>query len=245
MNLPIDMFRKLKRYYYQLTHPIIGEVWQLHRVRSRLSEQNELRRYEVTPKRLETLILNYKQRGYDFVSMAEVHDYVIGKKKLKQKFVAVTLDDGYEDNLLEAYPIFEKYQVPFCIYITKQYITGEKEACDDVHFNMLSIDQIKTLLQSPLCTIGGHTVSHCRLSQHNTEEQAKEILDCNIWIEEQFKISVKDFAYPYGDYNVDSIEIVANSKIQQAVAAWGGDVRKDKSKVLCIPRKLVTQTSIE
>ena len=239
------MFRKLKRYYYQLTHPIIGEVWQLHRVRSRLSEQNELRRYEVTPTRLETLILNYKQRGYGFVSMNDIHDYVIGKKKLKQKFVAVTLDDGYEDNLLEAYPIFEKYQVPFCIYITKQYITGEKEACDDVHFNMLSVDQIKTLLQSPLCTIGGHTLSHRRLSQLDIEEQTKEIIDCQTWLEDLLHISIVDFSYPYGDYNVDTLQIISKSGIRQAVAAWGGDVRKDKSKVLCIPRKLVTQISIK
>lgn len=239
------MFRKLKRYYYQLTHPVIGEVWQLHRVTNQHASTELQRMYEITPQRLESLIVDYLNKGYVFISMADVRRVMLKELKINQKFVSVTLDDGYEDNLLEAYPIFDKHKVPFCIYITKQYITGEKEACEDVHFNMLSVDQIKTLLQSPLCTIGGHTISHRRLSQLDKEEQTKEILDCQTWLEDQLHIAITDFAYPYGDYNEVTLEIVEKIGIHRAVAAWGGDVRKDISKIFCIPRKLVTQTSIE
>ena len=31
------MLKKIKRFWYNFSHPIIGEVWQLHRVRDNLS----------------------------------------------------------------------------------------------------------------------------------------------------------------------------------------------------------------
>lgn len=235
------MFKKVKRYWYNLTHPVIGEVWELHRVRKQRTEREDLRLYEITPSRLENLIITYLRRGYIFVSMADVHDYLLGVKKVSKKFIAVTLDDGYEDNLLEAFPIFVKYQVPFCIYIAKQYITREKEACDDIHYNMLSIDQIKQLLGSPLCTIGAHTVSHAYLSKLSKEDQMQEMLECKQWLESVFNQKIVDFAYPYGDYNQITLQVARDIGIQQAVASWGGRVRKDANRVFDINRIIVTE----
>jgi peptidoglycan/xylan/chitin deacetylase (PgdA/CDA1 family) len=36
--------------------------------------------------------------------------------------VAVTFDDGYENNYTTAWPILEKYQIPATIYLTTGYI---------------------------------------------------------------------------------------------------------------------------
>lgn len=235
------MLKKIKRYWYRFTHPEIGEVWQLHRVTEEHSKQERLRAYEIKPMRLETLIEEYQSKGYEFVSMAEVAERMKGKKG--KKFVAVTLDDGYADNYEMAYPIFKKYHVPFCIYICSGMITGERKEDNIEHYRMMSIDQIKQLDKEPLCTIGGHTNSHVRLSNLSKELQTQEIYGCKLWIENMLGHTIEDYAFPYGNYNTDSLAILLECGIKRSVAAWGGSVRKNTpERLLNIPRVLVTET---
>lgn len=236
----LEMLKKIKRFWYNFSHPIIGEVWQLHRVRDNLSSDINLRKYEITPTRLESLIYDCLNKGYDFVSMDEVYDFVSGRKRCKSKFIAVTLDDGYEDNYSIAYPIFKKYYVPFCIYVAESYITGDKKANDVVDFEMLSKEQILELSNESLCTLGSHTKSHVHLSTLNINEQRNEIVDCNIWLENLIGRPIQHFAFPYGDYNIETLSILNGCGIKCSVAAWGGGVRKTGS-VNDIPRVLVTE----
>ena len=237
------MFRKIKRYWYKLTHPVIGEVWQLHRVTDEHSIQERKRPYEISPNRLEKLILEYQRKGYEFVSITEVAERMKGKEG--KKFVAVTLDDGYENNYDIAYPIFKKYQVPFCIYICRGMVTGERKEDNIEHYKMLSIDQLCALDKDPLCTIGGHTTSHIRLTSLSKEQQTQEIFGCKLWLENMLGHTVLDYAYPYGDYNSDTLVVLKDMGIERAVASWGGVVRKNSSNnVLVIPRLLITEDTI-
>ena len=94
-----------------------GSILMFHRI---LPDDNLSRVHtkalEVTPERLEEIILFFKQKNYDFIKMEEVRDYLT--KKRKNKFVVFTFDDGYIDNYTVAYPIFKKHNIPFTIYIT-------------------------------------------------------------------------------------------------------------------------------
>lgn len=238
------MFRKIKRYWFLLTHPVIGEVWQLHRVTFKHSKQERMWPYEITPKRLENLIVEYQSKGYEFVSIAEVAERMKGKDG--KKFVAVTLDDGYANNYEVAYPIFKKYEVPFCVYISRMMLTGESKEDNIERYKMLSIDQLRELDEDPLCTIGGHTNSHVRLRNLSKDLQAQEILDCKLWLENVLNHPIEDYAFPYGSYNADTLAILASNGIKRAVAAWGGGVRKNIPEcVLTIPRILVTEEGMK
>lgn len=238
------MFRKIKRIWFQLTHPVMGEVWQLHRVTDEHSLQERKRPYEITPARLESIIFEYQRKGYEFISIAEVAERMKGKDG--KKFVAVTLDDGYANNYEVAYPIFKKYQVPFCIYICRGMVTGERKEDNIEHYKMLSIDQLCALDKDPLCTIGGHTNSHVRLTTLSNEQQTQEVLGCKLWLENTLGHIIDDYAYPYGTYNAESLAILAKIGITRAVASWGGGARKNTpDRVLNIPRLLVTEDTIQ
>jgi peptidoglycan/xylan/chitin deacetylase (PgdA/CDA1 family) len=55
---------------------------------------------------------------YKFISLDEVYDILITKKKSVSKFVSFTFDDGYADTFIYAYPILKKYNIPFAVNLT-------------------------------------------------------------------------------------------------------------------------------
>lgn len=231
------MFRKFRRYLYDITHPVIGEVWQLHRVTNEHSDTELQRTYEITPHRLESLMLQYQSDGYVFVSMKDVGQIMLGEKIIKNKFVAITLDDGYRDNYEIAYPIFKKYNIPFCIYLLQCEITGDMQG----HYPMLTEMQILELDKEPLCTLGGHTYSHPFLGKLNKNEQFNEIIKCKDWIECLLKHDIEDYSYPFGSFNADTVSIMNEIGIKQCTIAWGGGIHKGYDKILKIPRVIITE----
>jgi len=119
------LFFKIKRKFYKLFHPAWGEILMLHRVVQKRSQLEANRQMEITPEFLEKTILNYQAKGYRFVSLDEVYEIVSKQKRLRQKFVCFTLDDGYADNYELAYPIFKKYNCPFAIYVATDFPDGK------------------------------------------------------------------------------------------------------------------------
>lgn len=293
----MNQLKKIKQKFYNFTHPQMGVILMLHRViseRSKIKLNNDL---EITPEFLEKIIVEYKQKGFKFVSPDEVYELMTGKKRIKEQFVCFTFDDGYKDNLEVAYPVFYKYDCPFTIYVTKDFIeqkaviwwyvledillqndsislsdgtvfTTESMEEKDVFFKKmheklsilepsrlrktfedlfsnytfsfeekvrdlsLSKEQLKEVGKSSLCTIGAHTVSHPRLSTLNIEKQKEEIYNSKEYFESITNKTVDHFAYPFGSYNDDSVELVTKAGYKTAVMAWGGTVRKGQNTKL-------------
>ncbi len=231
--------RKIRRYWYRWTRHSIGEVWMLHRVTNEESVLESQRRYEITPAKLESLITEYQERGYEFISMTDVEKRMSSESK--GKFIAVTLDDGYEDTYTVAYPIFKKYNVPFCVYIAEGPVTGEVCPEHMQGYKMLTEKQIIEMSKSPLCTIGSHTKSHVALETLSYQEQYDEIKQCKEWLERVVGHPVVDFAYPYGKTNKETFAIARNIGIKRAVLAGGGEVLNRTGRMkLAIPRIVVT-----
>jgi peptidoglycan/xylan/chitin deacetylase (PgdA/CDA1 family) len=108
-----------------ITRPLyggIGYILVLHRVcppvpGTRLQANAGM---EMTPKKLEAIIRFFKDRHYEFISPDQLVERLTNRKN-KRKFVVFTLDDGYVDNYLHAYPVFKKHHVPFTIYVTTSF----------------------------------------------------------------------------------------------------------------------------
>jgi peptidoglycan/xylan/chitin deacetylase (PgdA/CDA1 family) len=111
---------------YKFLHPPIGVVLMLHRVVSERSLLAANRLLEVTPEFLDRTIASYVSKGYKLISLDELKEILLNRKKIKNPFVCFTLDDGYKDNFETAYPIFRKHSCPFAIYLTTDF--PEKKA---------------------------------------------------------------------------------------------------------------------
>ena len=218
------MFAKARRILHQLFHPVVGEVWQLHHV-----ADNGRDEYTIAPEKLEAMIAEYRGKGYEFIDIKDILN------PHKKKFVAVTLDDGYEDNYSIAKPLFERLNVPCCIFVASDYVFDEEKRARK---GGMTQDQLREMAKSPLCTIGAHTKSHCHLNQLSKNEQQEEIIGGKNILESFLGEKVDSFAYPYGDFNTDSLSILADEGFQMGFAAWGGPIRKGDYNDFELPRIL-------
>lgn len=90
----------------------------------------------------------------------------------------------------------------------------------------LSMDweQIKILTQDPLCTIGGHTISHVALNQLSMENLDREITNGINIIESHTDYKPTYFAYPYGSEKENGereYNYIRNSDIKMAFVSYG------------------------
>lgn len=101
----------------------IGLVYMLHHIcdkdSKRIPTNEELK---VSPAFLEKIILKYRSLGFDFISLDQLYNLIFSGIKPQRPFVTFTIDDGYLDNYTKALPVFERYQVPFAIFVSTDFI---------------------------------------------------------------------------------------------------------------------------
>jgi peptidoglycan/xylan/chitin deacetylase (PgdA/CDA1 family) len=101
----------------------VGAVLMLHHVRPEAGGVGLNRHLHVTPEFLEQLIGELKRGGSRFVSMDEAADR-LRSGHFDERFLAVTLDDGYRDNLQYAAPVFRSHGVPYTVYVSPGLTDG-------------------------------------------------------------------------------------------------------------------------
>jgi peptidoglycan/xylan/chitin deacetylase (PgdA/CDA1 family) len=109
---------------HQMMQPLlggIGSILTLHHVRPARSNRFQPNRLlEITPDFLEKLLRRLRRSRRDIVSLDEMHQRLVGGET-GRRFVCITFDDGYRDNLRWAYPLLKKYEAPFGLYIPTSF----------------------------------------------------------------------------------------------------------------------------
>jgi len=105
--------------------------------------------------------------------------------------IAVTFDDGYQDNLSVAAPILAELEIPFTIFIVPTHI-------ESGHPYYLTLPQLRELASLPGCSVGSHGMRHVRLAPLSDSELLGELRDSRLWLEDVLGRSVRMIAYPYG-----------------------------------------------
>jgi peptidoglycan/xylan/chitin deacetylase (PgdA/CDA1 family) len=241
------IFHRIKRKIYKAFHPVVGEIWMLHRVVEQRSDKPEQRELEVTVDWLEQKILEYKQKGYTFVSLDKLSSILNS-----HRCVCLTFDDGYRDNYTLAYPLLKRLGVPFAVYITTGFIDnrlpmwwyeGEQLGLSTEELKALDADDPLCTIgahtvshpkkaldaDDPLCTIGAHTVSHPKLDTLTREQQYQEIYTSIQTLEAILGHEIKHFSFPHGAHNADTLAICRELGFQTVVQSWGGPLRRGEN----------------
>ncbi len=283
-----------------------GLVYMLHHIMQKnpkgIPTNEDLK---VSPQFLEKIICKYRKQNFDFISLDDLYELIISGKARQRPFVIFTIDDGYMDNYTQAFPIFEKYNIPFTIFIATDFIdkkailwwdcienlimTHESVTTSDgraypcktfqqrwntfrylrerilnldqncleqglnemfTHYDIdwygpikekgMTWSQIKALADHPLCTIGGHTVSHPSLKILSAEEAEQEMREGIERIAQAVQQPVRFFAYPYGtphEIGEREFHLIEGLGIQLAFMAHQGCITVDNMKnVTHLPR---------
>lgn len=86
----------------------------------------------------------------------------------------------------------------------------------------LSLEELQQLSESPLVTIGVHTVTHSSLSHEPKSLQRQEIATSKARLEELIGKGVHVLSYPFGDYNEETMVILNECGIKKAFTVTSG-----------------------
>lgn len=178
-----------------------------------------------------------------------------GAGELPPGAVAITFDDGYADNLLNAAPLLVAAGIPAAMFLSTGAIVNQSEFWwDEIErgrpgegrpprpsHRPLTPAEVTTLASQPGITIGAHTHNHPSLASLPADIQKQEIAESKRLLEQMVARPVTSFAYPFGSQHDVSDETRAAARASGmtiACSTIGGRVGSDTDP-LSIPRVLV------
>ncbi len=180
-------------------------------------------KYVVSPDLFESDLKYLKERGYSFVGIQELIDFVYSGAPLPKKSVVITFDDGYYNNYLYAYPLLEKYDAKIVISVIGKYTDlydGEKP---NAYYSHVTWDMINEMLASGRVEIGNHTYSMHTNGERRGSKKIKGETDehySKILTEDIGKLQAEMFehtgtypsvyTYPFGAISNASFGIIAD-----------------------------------
>lgn len=157
--------------------------------------------------------LNYlEERRFTVLPVSEIVDALLSDRDLPDLCVGLTFDDAYRSVLESAWPLLREREWPATIFVN----TG---GVDDGIGSYLTWEEMRRMAAEG-AEFGGHSVTHDYLIRRRPEESGAE------WrrrVREDIRVSCERieeeilagdgrcrlFAYPYGEYDNDLREIVA------------------------------------
>lgn len=126
--------------------------------------------------------------------------------------------------------------------ITEQLIKMiDKPIGNQRFFKKMAAKQINQLSKAGF-EIGGHTVHHPALNCHEAALQGREISASKICLEKITGKEIVSFAYPHGEYDENTLQIMKAVNIKYACTTDWGAVNKTSNR-LTMPRMLVRNTA--
>ncbi|MDP8260445.1 MAG: polysaccharide deacetylase family protein [Candidatus Gygaella obscura] len=208
--------------FFILRREYVVPIFMYHSVRKDNPSSTKL---IVSPKAFEEQMRFLAKNSYNVISLSCLARIIQENKKIPPKTVVVTFDDGYRDNFLNAKPILEKYLIPATIFIAVDFIGQQiKQSSYFVDSSeFMSIEELKSLVDSEFIDLGIHTFSHVDLVKLDEQNDLiHEIKEPKEFLEEQLDCEMDLFSYPFGSFDKRSRSIVLQSGYVAAVATNPG-----------------------
>lgn len=179
----------------------------------------ERTRLSITPAEFAAQLRYLHDAGYTTIALDDLASALHDGSPLPRQPIILTFDDGYQDFFDNAYPLLKKFDDRATIYV----ITGKVD-----HPGYMTWSELGVLARSPLITIGAHTRTHPDLAALSPTRSWDELAGSKSDLENKLAISVRDLAYPSGEYNQTTLVQAAEIGFETAVTTREGlDERSD------------------
>lgn len=153
-----------------------------------------------------------KNNGYTTLTMNQLYDFFANNKPVPEKSVVITLDDGYENNYVNAFPILKKFNFTATVFVITNMVDKSTE--------YLSSDQIKEMNNYGL-DMEPHTLSHPHLTDLKYVDQLKELKESKEFMEKLTGKSEDFVAYPYGNHSQYTVKATTEAGYKLAFTTDG------------------------
>lgn len=165
----------------------------------------------------------YKQ-GYRSVTKNDLAEVIIHGKKLTDKYVLITFDDGYLSLHKYAKDILSQYGFNATLFLSTSFI-GQSYDQKDFYFvnhdRQLNWAELKDLINNGW-SIQSHGYTHVRMNSLAIPDIVKEVTVSKKLIEENLGTQVDSFAFPYGIYTNNVITQLKAAGYQFAYSVHSG-----------------------
>ena len=159
-------------------------------------DQNADNEVTITPEMLEKQLKYINDNKFTTITIRELYDYLKNNKPIPEKSIVITFDDGYMNNYTEAFPILKDLNMKATIFCVGNSLDGSY---------YLSHEAIKEMSDYGI-DIESHTVNHVHLDTLSYDEQLLELKKSKKILENITGKEVLSIAYPFGDYNTDTVK---------------------------------------
>jgi len=143
-----------------------------------------------------------KDNDFRTLTMDEINDFLKNNKPIPKKSVALTFDDGYEDNYSNVYPLLKSYGFKATVFVVAKSIDGGA--------NYLTSAQLKEMQQNGMDIESG-TDENVRLGNLTSDNQLASLKESKTILETLLNKKVNYVSYPFGSYNAQTLVDVNNA----------------------------------
>jgi peptidoglycan/xylan/chitin deacetylase (PgdA/CDA1 family) len=182
----------------------------------------------VTPRRLRQQLEGLLSRGYQAWPLQRALEAYRESRLIPPNVFVVTLDDGYENNLLNALPIFEELRVPATIFLATAYLDSNRPFPFDnwscagstrvpaPSWRPLTTEQCRELQSHDMIELGAHTHTHGAFAGRVDAFRQDLSVSLDI-LRERFGISQPTFTFPFGLTTPEMIEAAEQAGVACAL----------------------------
>jgi peptidoglycan/xylan/chitin deacetylase (PgdA/CDA1 family) len=179
-------------------------------------DKNDTMRVKLTttPNILEAQVKTLKAAGYTFITPSELAVALNNKvNNFPKKPIILSFDDGYMDLYTDVFPILKQENARAVAYIIVDYLNRP---------NFLFSYQLEEMAKSPLIEIGAHTMDHTALKGMSWDTAKYQITQSRIALQKELHLPINSFAYPYGSFDQQAIELTKEAGFTNAVSTVAG-----------------------
>ena len=168
-----------------------------------------------------------KDNNYYFPTMEELNDYVDGNLNLPSKSIILTMDDGAESNYRIAYPLALEYEIPIVWFVVTSWTDPNLPYQQEIiNSGYVSMESHTNDMHRAGCP-----TNHGGIFQCISREEAINDLTTS----KQMLKTATTLAYPFGDYNDFTKEVLKEAGYNMAFTTEWGVVKPGMDKY-ALPR---------
>lgn len=176
-----------------------------------------------------------KNGGYTILPVPDIVSALKNETTLPDKTIGITFDGAYRSAFEKAMPLLIADRIPFTVFFSSEKADGG----DDQH--MLWKD-LKSLRRYDFVDFGMHPALYTRMHDFSKLENRAHMNRAVSDAREQLGVKPDLFAYPFGEYNADSVHVVNDYGFSASFGLHSsaiGPLKENDNRVL--PRFVMTE----